>query len=463
MFQTQLTVKEQKQKKTFNIHQMLVYKQGKIIELSDAEQQQYYMFFYKNKYLNMVKAKRMKPESFIANAYEDGICFKCPHPFIDTLLSETTHYTIHRFNDLFPKLQHQHTNQETALIATFFESFIKKEQLVKYIKTLFYEDRRAGKMFACNRIYRLLETFAPQHTWVRSLAGDLEFKKFDPLYEKMNADLFQRDPIYIESALYDQRHSPSSYEQLSKLFLKQERWLDELVLSIDQLEANQAPELYTHVSEQIHHHYSGQAIMYILEDIHTRIALPQLKHDLFDTFVKLDEPEKALALIATHKLTLSEKQRHAFHAIIEHIDFNKSSLSIEQLNDVIASLFSIVPIQAESLLSKAITLLIKEHPLSYIQKWLTPMRDLDKAQSIVNKIDQMQLLQEDPNKQGQLGELYYEFQQLDEAIECFSFEMELDEHNPKPVQKLAKLYKELGKEHEAKAYQQLYTDMVKRA
>ncbi|KGP74129.1 hypothetical protein [Pontibacillus yanchengensis] len=462
MSTTTISVKDQKHTYTFNLERMTIYKQSKIIEARDAEAQLFYLFFYKDSYINTVKAKELKPNSHAANAFEHGVTFQAPHPLIDATLAASGPYKKHRFNDLFPKLQKQHTLQETTLIATFFESFIKKEQLMKFIKTLYNEDRRSGKMYACYRIYRVAQAFAPTHSWVKSLAGELDFKKYAPLYEKLDASLFEKDPIYVEQFLYENRDTPERFNQLSTFLQQQGRWIDDIALSIDRFNKQQTNELYEAIHEKIKVHFESDELIRLLEDLYERAPnLEPLQQDILDTYLKQDQPERALKLIATHHIELHPSQVKTFDHIVDHIDLESSSVSIEELNTVIGSLFTSIPKQAETLLQKALRMLMKEHSISYIQQWLNPLRDVPEAQQTIAKVDQIQELEDDPNKQLQLGELYYEFNQLNQAIECFSWEMELNEQNPKPVQWLSKLYNELGMNHEAKAYQQLYVDMVK--
>ena len=59
----------------------------------------------------------------------------------------------------------------------------------------------------------------------------------------------------------------------------------------------------------------------------------------------------------------------------------------------------------------------------------------------------------------ELGQYYAEFHQYDEAIECFSWEMELNPDDPAPVSQLSKMYRHKGMTDEAAAYQQLFKQL----
>ncbi len=71
----------------------------------------------------------------------------------------------------------------------------------------------------------------------------------------------------------------------------------------------------------------------------------------------------------------------------------------------------------------------------------------------------MVALCDDPNEQLQLGEYYYQLDSFEKALDCFSWEMELNPDNPEPVRWLSKLYQKLDRPQEAKTYQNLYSTM----
>ena len=60
-----------------------------------------------------------------------------------------------------------------------------------------------------------------------------------------------------------------------------------------------------------------------------------------------------------------------------------------------------------------------------------------------------------------LGEIYFELQQFEKAIECFSWEMELNPTKTKPLKWLAKAYHEMGQKQESEVYQQLCINIQK--
>lgn len=461
MAQPIVTIKDQKQQVQMTIERMIVYKQCKLIDGHDEEGNRYYMFFYKQKYLNTVKAKPLQDDSYARKALENGITFPAPHPLIEATICDTDVYKKHRFNDLFPKLKKQLQYDEIVLIATFFDAFIKSEQLLKFIKTLFYENRRNGKLYACYRIYRIVANFAPSHSWVRSLASTLEFKQYDLMYREINTTLKEKDPLYYEHVLFENLKEDQSFQQLSQFLQEQNRWIDETAALIHKFEATPSEEWYFQVHHKIQSRFENENMIRILEDLCERVSeLETLQYDLLDLYLSMDRPVNALELLASTNLTLGEKQLQAFDQLVGQIDIEKSSVIIEEFNKVLSSLFTQIPAHTKSLLHNSLEILMKEHSLDYIQEWLQPLRDCPEANHMIHKIDRMLEIRDEPNLQMELGEFFYEFGQYDQAIECFSWEMELHDHNPKPVQWLSKIYNEIGMRDEAKAYQKLYVDMV---
>jgi tetratricopeptide (TPR) repeat protein len=76
-------------------------------------------------------------------------------------------------------------------------------------------------------------------------------------------------------------------------------------------------------------------------------------------------------------------------------------------------------------------------------------------------INRMYKIREEPDQQHFMGELYYQINQLPQAIDCFLWDLELNPINPRPIKWLTKLYNELGMVEESKSYQYLYKQVQK--
>lgn len=452
-----LLISDQNKTTELQIEQMAIYLQSKIIEAFDKDNQVYYLFFYKEKYLTYVKPTKLKRRSHIAQAFTKGLVVPDSHPLILSLLSSMQTYKKRTFKQLIKKAETENTPHEAALIATFFESFISKKTIFAYIQSIFYEFRRNGQMFSSYKIIRILLDFCPRHSWVRGLSSDINFIKYGKLYDQLSDTLFEKDPIYMEKALFFQKHNEHRFQQLDSLLRKQSRWMDLIALYIQNINQDTYPSLIHLLEGQ----FTKNEVIIVLE--HLSSDLLDVHQDLLMHYLLHKEPEKVITLIIRHNLTLSPSQTHTFEKILEEVDIDPEQFPTDKIISFIVPLFQIKPEKAEKLLLKSIILQLQEHDIETIINWLTPLKGTLLALPILKKLDAIQKLTNDPDQQFLLGQLYYQFKQYEQAIECFSWEMELKSVDPKPVQWLSKIYNEIGMEDEHKAYRQLYIDMEKRA
>jgi tetratricopeptide (TPR) repeat protein len=115
--------------------------------------------------------------------------------------------------------------------------------------------------------------------------------------------------------------------------------------------------------------------------------------------------------------------------------------------------------QSEQKLIQLIGKLLETYDLQAVHEKLLPIQKSVPHSPVMQKMNKMITLLEDPDQMMELGRYYAEFKQYDEAIECFSWEMELHPNDPAPVSQLSKMYQKKGMVNEATAYQQLYTQL----
>ncbi|UOQ92097.1 hypothetical protein MUO14_16565 [Halobacillus shinanisalinarum] len=459
-----INIKDKQQSRQLEIRRMTIYKQSKIIEAADEQGQIYYIFFHEDQYLNYVTSKKITKRSYVKDAFEKGVTLPPPHPLIEIVVSSYPHFKKQNFNELFKKLQQQYSFQETALIASYFESFIKKDKLADFIKTLFYKDRRDGKLLSCYRILHILKDFAPNHSLVSAFSGDLQFTKYDERYKHGDETFLAKDPIYVERKLYSNKHHELSFQKLMSLYKEQSRWIDMIAMYITRVVHTQTSNDYYILHSLIDEHFISMNRLRLLEDLYTRgLEVEPLRQDLLNLYMEEEKLEEVLTFIGKHELTLQPSQSQRLIKIVKQQEITANATPPEGLRKLIVALFESKDDQAADFLHQAITSLLNERGLPYIQEWAQPLRDISLANPILQKVDEMNRLIEDPSEQRRLGELYHYFHNPEQAIECMSWDMELREEDPEPVQWLAKLYHELGMDEEYKAYQQLYIDMVKRA
>ncbi|EQB37830.1 hypothetical protein M948_04505 [Virgibacillus sp. CM-4] len=456
-----ITVKNHQQSIPLTMKRMAIYKRSRIVEATDDNEQTYLLFFHLDRYLTYAKTQKKHTNSHIGNAFQSGLTVSFPHPLIDWQITSST-YKKYKFNELFKNLQREYGPQETALIATYFESLIPKEKLANLIEKLCYKERRDGKLLSCYRLYTILKSFSPNHRLVEAFSTDLSFTKYDEQYKHQDENMLAKDPIYIENHLYDQKYS--AFDQLSALYRQQARWVDLIAITIAQAAYTKNENDYKKLLTMLHHHFPDVPITEILKDLYTRnLTIASFLQDLINAYLAIGEWENALHLQNQHDLSLTSAQIQSLEAITNKTEMNFDAISPFELQQLIRTIAKVNPTQASKMLHQAICALLEKHKLTYIQNWLSPFNDLPLAQLDIQKIKEMIHIFEEPNQQRRLGELYHYYHQPERAIECMSWDMELYEDDPKPVEWLAKLYSELGMEAEHKAYQQLYVDMVKRS
>ncbi|MFD1037086.1 hypothetical protein ACFQ3N_01415 [Virgibacillus byunsanensis] len=439
-----------------------LYMQSEIIEAVSENHDMYYLFFYKSHYLTAVKAKKVRRQSYVEFAFKKGMVYNAPHPFIHVLLSSNNPCKIVSYKPLLKKLDSNYTPQEKAFILTFFESFIPKKHLFNEIKSIFYVYRRNGQSFLGYQILRILMDFAPNHSLVKQLPKDSIFDKYAILYNDKSEEIFTKDSIYAEKILYNQKEDDHCFQQLVARLEKESRWIDLIALYSYKLTATPSNEYYHSLLTLLEQYAKENDMVNILEVINSQIpTFPPLKQDLFNKYVETHNTEKVVHMLNNQDLQLTESQVQTIGDMLD--DTKAYSIHPEMLPTLLSPVMDEFPDKAQKFLHKYVILLMRTQELKHIKAILNPFKGNHKTHQLYRKIDTMHKLTDDLDQMQRLGELYYEFRQMESAIECFSWEMELKPNDPKPLQWLSKTYREMGMKHESDAYQQLCVNLQKRA
>ncbi|GAB4073835.1 hypothetical protein GCM10028778_13380 [Barrientosiimonas marina] len=438
-----------------------LYQGAQIIEACSSNQSVYYLFFYKHHYLTAVKAKKLRRYSFIASAFKYGMVSSAPHPFIDTLLSENAPCRITGFDPLLQKLDKHYTPQEKAFILTFFESFISKKRLFNEILSVFYGYRRKGQMFLGYRIIRILMDFAPDHSLVRELSNDRQFRKYADLYSAKADKLLSDDLIFAEKVFYAERNH--YFSRLINLLDTQSRWMDMTDLYREALIGTASDEHYQALKAMLDTYLTTEQRTYILEDLYRFLPhYPPLKQDLLTAFIEAADIVNILHLYNDPDLTLNKQQAQAISDLLEKLDVNTASLTPTSLRTLFELTLQLNPKAAQQLIHDDVSMLLNTHGPCDVKELLEPFYDRPAVHPIYQKIDYLLIHQDDLDHMQVLGELYYEFGQSEQAIDCFSWETELKPDDPKPPKWLAKVYRALDMTQESEAYEQLSVNLQKR-
>ncbi|MFP7445709.1 hypothetical protein [Bacillus sp. MMSF_3328] len=463
MRQDQFLLYDHKKQISLKAERAAFYLQGQIIEAFSEKNEVYYLIFYKYHFLSAVKTTKLRRHSYIEHAFKKGIVFESPHPLIKILLSSNHPCQCISFKQLLKKLERQYTPQEKSFILTFFESLIPKRDLFNEIKSVYYEYRRNGDYFSGYQMIRLIMEFAPKTSLAVSHSNDMIFSKYAWQYSEKPEKLFAKDPIFAEKTLYSQREDEVCFQQLIDRLEKESRWMDLIALSIQKLIASPSPDCYAHLLRLLAQHTEIDSL-HIQESLSFQLpAFLPLQKDLLEKYIQNHAADKVFKLMKTNAFQLDDSQIYAVGEMLEEWEPDTQPVQPELLYPLIKRYISRFPEKADKLLKKFVISLLNTHELPYIQNWLKPLKDKNKKLAIVEKIDMMQKLYEDPDDMQQLGELYFELSQLDKAVECFSWEMELKPADPRPLQWLAKTYHEKGMDYESDAYRQLCIQLQKRA
>ncbi|WP_078543677.1 tetratricopeptide repeat protein [Litchfieldia alkalitelluris] len=438
------------------VNRVAFYAQGKVVECRGFEDNQvFYLYFYKNEFLTGKRATKVKPGCFFETAMKHGITFDAPHPMIDQLFPSNQTLPIISLKQLLDKLEQQKTPQEIALILSFFNDFIKPESLQKVIEKQFFEYRRNGQLLNAYQILQIAKLMN-QCVWARETANRIEYQKYDKQYSQSYETLLKIDPLFAELKSYPNRHKETV---LSTIFKSKSRSLDLLALRFEDFTTSPTVETYQTLTTLIRSYLSQIDYVNTLLFLQKNTPFPQLQQDLIDLLLERKDYQQVFALISNYSIGLSFIQKEKLKDYLLSDDVLVSEYTCLHL----VTLFKSERQTLEQILRQCVMTLLKKHHIGYVNQWLHPLKIGQLSLPILSTIEKMAIMQDDPDKQFLLGEYYHELQQYEKAIECFSWEMELNSTDPLPVKWLSKLYKELGMTNESKDYQQVFLSMQKHA
>lgn len=462
MIQNQLIIRDEKNNPLkLKALRMANYVRAQFIEAISEKQELYYLFYYESEFLTAKKVTKLRRHSLIERAFKNGLTFQAPHPFIHLLSTSNPSSKIINNKQLLRKLNQHFSKQEKAYILTFFESFISKKQLFNEIKDMFYEDRRGGQLFSAYRLIRIMKDFAPNHSLVKSLSSDLIYKDFAKMYYDRTEELFQEDLIEAEKIMF---HELNTYgEKLSNQLEIDHRWLELVMWRSLQLKASPEPHVFESLQFTLKQHFSEHESISVLEQLAQDVTYSPLQEHLFSKYLETNQVDKVSQLIKQNQHLLSPQDLDQISQTLSEKTPSELNIPIESLQILLIQVLKQRHDLAENLLHKYIGDLLTKHELSTIHKWLEPFREVCGELKVIEKFDRIYQMSEDLDHMQSLGELYYEFKQWKQALECFSMESELKPDEAKPLKWLSKTYLELGMKDESDAYQKMYIQIQKQA
>ena len=455
-----------KEKKTMikgQVMRAVLFSRFKMIEIITSMNESYYLIYYKNSLIYGELLENVQEGSFIDKASREGIILQSDHPFLQVLIPDET-IIIPNKNKIFSHLQNQYSLQEVAYIATTLDSFFTKEQLIKIIDKIFFHYRRNGNFYKAFQIIHIIKDFSPE----LSLAGDSmnsqDFHTYDDFYNSSPLPLiYQKDPLFAELHCFKNRMSSDESNTLEELLRNQGYYLELLLLWMEKVEK-------LHKMHSVEK-YSSLGLQFVTME-RWILTLCYLKINPFrelastkavmDQLVREGEYEKAASYLLNFIDDLPVLYNDTLKAVWENID---AGFIVTHMDAFIIGIQQLAQEngqkQSEQKLSHLVAKLLENYDLKTVYEKLQPIQKLFPHSPVIQKVQRMTELIEDPDHMMELGQYYAEFKQYDEAIECFSWEMELHPADTLPVRQLSKMYQNKGMVEEATAYQQVYNQLVR--
>lgn len=443
-----LSIPKQKQPLWIKAERAAFFEQTQLIEGYDDENC-WLLFFFKQTFLTAVKTKKMKRTSYASRVWKEGLVYEHPHPFLTGLIDAEKPLNKINYPQLKKKAARHFTRQEQSRILTLFESFIPKKQLLADIKAIFYTCRREGKMFESYTIVREMERLAPESRFVKEISHDLAFASFSEAYHKRETSLYTRDRLYAEDH--------ASVEEKSRHLLNENRKMEHLAHRIGALPPTlsaEEAETFLHTVKDTFHPVDQ---MYLLEPlISSRPSYDQLTDFLLNLYLEHRCVEPSAGIVQRFDVLPQSDQMAAAAAVLDEIDMRQS---LDAVHILLEKILPVLPESTGHLVEKYIEALFSEMEVAELIERIRPLSE--KSPSF-KKIVRMKEISGDLDHLLELGEGYYHFHQLDQALECFQMEMELQPDRPEPLQWLARVYQDKQMMEESKAYQKLCVDLQKR-
>jgi len=441
---------------SFTIDGLYFFQGFQVIEAYKNEEC-YYAFYYKNQFLIGKKTTKIKRNSTLAKILTQGVYIPSPHPLLDSFTSKHPLQQFPTLNITWKKINKTYPKAEAAYILTAFDCYIKKEKLLSIVKDICLQFRRDGDFLNAYRILRLVVEKYPTNEWARSLISHLDYHKYSLHYQTNPVTLLNYDPLYAENQLYSNKESAQSFHLLQKKLRSESREQECLALYFDRLtkETHHFSELFHEFLELLSTTYSEQESFSILQSLYKETTSTENKAMVHIQFLSIlwtsKQYREIFTVLAQHQEPLSKAQIDLFLKALHHLG-PSYSIPFELINT--RNLVHAVKEQLEQLMLILIPRLFEKNNITYVYKWLKPLLHLPLASFQTIKI--MYQIQEEPDQQFYMGQLYYQLDQLPQAVDCFLWDIEMNPSSSKPIKWLIKVYRELGMLEESKSYQHLY-------
>ncbi|WP_449366819.1 tetratricopeptide repeat protein [Virgibacillus xinjiangensis] len=458
---TDQTMQVKVNKKEFPLiaKRMIHYRQSKVVEAVDRNGRYYYLLFYKDQFLHGASADHIKLGSHIHRTWKHGIHLDGSHPLTAELLHKRNIYPFIPSHLCFEKLKETRSHIETALIATFSDTFLPDSEVSSLLKEAFYHYQRKGQVLKAYQVLLLSVQRDPNDKFASDMIHKLAFKPYEKMYHDLDK-IADKDPFQYEAICFDGMSDAGKAEKLLFYYKQQNRRIDELAVRIHLLRTQFSEDNFSTVQDLTEHFTEAQQLEIVM-DLYQSCAHPAVAEQLSCSLFTTGTPDTIVHYVMTTDIPIQQEHIPLLIKALEQADDEVLLSILSHPSSRLLEISAHDPHLLEQLVSPLVTTFLENHSPTEILDWLEPIQRADHQITTIQKLKRMQELEEDPDRQYDLGELYLHFRQLDHAMDCFTWVMELYPKDPNPVHHLVKICMEKGEKEEASAYQQLLGQIQK--
>jgi len=292
--------------------------------------------------------------------------------------------------------------------------------------------------------------------------ASLEFHSYHSLYKPSNLSaLYLKDPLFVEQYCYKNRANPDINLFLEENLFTQESYPEIILLWLERVHLEkkiESVEKYTKLALKCLTLRDWIAVL-VQDNINPFQVLPEAK-TVMEEMVKQEQYEAAALSLVKFIDDLPLTYDSILQSVWENLE---PEFVLTHLDDCLAMLQKRPGNKdlqkSEKQIFQLIVNMLNGLELKIVYEKLKPFQHELYDSTWIRKLEKMVSIVENPDQMMELGDYYAEFNQFDQAIDCYFWEMELKPQDPAPLRRLSKMYQKKGLLKEASAYQKLLGQM----